>query len=743
MKHIINFCLLLIAGWSSLSAQNIQGIILDITREPISDAYISTSSGDSHSHSDAFGEFLLRDVQTGDEISISFLGFRTLSYIIGEKDFNKELEFILTEEVFELDQVKVTNALKAINKVASIDLQTSPVNSSQEVLRKVPGLFIGQHAGGGKAEQIFLRGFDIDHGTDIRLTVDGMPVNMISHAHGQGYADLHFLIPETIENIDFGKGPYYADQGNLNTAGYVDFKTKDKLDENLIGLEFGDFNTFRMVGMFDVLEQVDKQSAYVAAEYVLSDGPFESPQNFNRLNLMAKYMVDFDNNDRLTMQISRFQSKWDASGQIPQRLVDDGTITRFGAVDDTEGGNTSRTNFAMSYSKIVGPGTFVKTNAFFSYYDFELFSNFTFFLEDPVNADQIRQFERRNIYGVNSTVFQSMAAGAADLQLSYGVGLRYDDVNDNTLARTANRKTTLEELAFGDVDETNVHGFINAEFDFGQWLINPGVRFDFFSFDYNDRLRPTYTSLSESKGMVSPKLNIIYNPNENLQVFVKSGIGFHSNDTRVVVAQEGEEILPAAIGVDFGSVWKPAPRLYVNGALWYLFLEQEFVYVGDAGIVEPSGKTARKGIDLGLRYQITDYLFFDTDFNYTHARSTEDAEGENYIPLAPEMTMAGGFSYRHPGGFSAGLRYRYIKDRPANEDNSIIAEGYFITDLNASYRFKNTTIGIAVENLFDTEWNETQFATESRLFNESESVEEIHFTPGVPFFIKGLVKYHF
>ncbi len=742
MKKLI-FTFLLAVLCLGLKAQNIQGKVVDQFNNPIADAYIYTPSASIHAHSDALGKFTCRGLVAGDTLIVSFLGFETQQKVLTNQDFSAGITFSMREEFFELDQVYITNSVKSSSQVADIDLQTNPVNSSQEILRKVPGLIIGQHAGGGKAEQIFLRGFDIDHGTDIALSVDGIPVNMVSHAHGQGYSDLHFLIPETIENINFGKGPYYAEHGNFTTAGYVDFKTKDKLEQSSIGLQYGQFNTFRTVGLFDLLGNSENQHAYIATEYLASDGPFESPQNFNRLNVMGKYSVNFRNNDRLSVLVSRFQSKWDASGQIPQRLVDDGTITRFGAVDDTEGGNTSRTNVLLDHTKVINDNSFVKTRAFYSQYSFQLFSNFTFFLDDPVNGDQIMQYEDRNIYGVQSTVFQNLG-GSQDIELSYGVGLRYDEVNDNELSHTVNRKTTLETLALGDIDETNIYGFVNAEFDFGRWLINPGVRVDAFSFDYIDNTKTAYTSLSERKAFVSPKLNIIYNPSQQWQLFLKSGMGFHSNDTRVVVARDGQQILPAAYGADLGAIWKPLPRLWLNAAAWYLFLEQEFVYVGDAGIVEPSGKTQRQGIEFGLRWQLMDYLFFDSDINYTHARAVDEPEGNDFIPLAPDLTAAGGLSFHHPSGFSGGLRYRYVKDRPANEDNSIVAIGYFITDLNANYTFnKKVTIGIAVENLFDQDWNEAQFATESRLFAEPEPVEEIHFTPGVPFFFRANLRYHF
>ena len=722
----------------------VKGVITDENGQPLTSALIFTIDDKHYTQTNAMGQFTLDHAEIGDTLVITYLGFERFTEVITADHFDHEHIFKLTEDTFNLTQVHVSNQVKNTSQLVDIDLKNNPVKSSQEILRKVPGLIIGQHAGGGKAEQIFLRGFDIDHGTDVSITVDGLPVNMVSHAHGQGYADLHFLIPETVESIDFGKGPYYADEGNFATAGYVNFRTKRKLDGSAVGLEIGRFNSQRTYGMFDILNNKNKrQNAYIAAEYISSDGPFESPQNFNRINLMGKYTVDMDNNQQIAFTASTFQSKWDASGQIPQRLVDDGTISRFGAVDDTEGGETSRTNLSLDFTKVISPNAFIKTQSYYTKYDFNLYSNFTFFLEDPLNGDQIRQKESRQIYGLRSTLFQQIDLGEHDLEIDYGLALRYDNVDGNQLAHTINRKTTNALISSGDVDETNLSGFINAKLTLGNWLINPGVRVDAFTFAYEDLIPVTYTRNSEHKTRVSPKLNIIYNPSRSWQIFLKSGVGFHSNDTRVVVAREGTSILPAAYGADLGGIFKPHPKLWLSGALWALYLQQEFVYVGDAGIVEPSGRTLRRGIDFGVRYQISKYLYLDGDINYSHARSLDDAEGENFIPLAPDLTSAGGIAYQHPSGFNFGTRYRYVKDRPANEDNSIVAKGYFLWDANVSYTIKNIRLMLEGENLLNQEWNEAQFATESRLQDEVESVEELHFTPGTPINIKASLRYSF
>jgi hypothetical protein len=737
MRCLLTFLLSIIGLVSHSQVQ--KGIVVDEFGNAIENAYIVNINSEAHAHTNELGMFSIDKSVMGNVLRVTAFGHKKANYTI----VGSENRILMEEDIFRLDEIVIQQQLSALNVISKIDLQTTPVNSSQEILRKVPGLFIGQHAGGGKAEQIFLRGFDIDHGTDIAISVDGMPVNMVSHAHGQGYADLHFVIPETVEKIDFGKGTYYASKGDFATAGYVAFQTKEKLDKSSISVEVGQFNTLRTVGLFNLLGNQKKQSAYIATEYILTDGPFDSPQNFNRVNLLAKYSAVLDDHSKFSLSASRFSSTWDASGQIPQRLVNNGTISRFGSVDDTEGGTTSRTNLNASLSKPIDENTFLKANAFYSKYDFELYSNFTFFLEDPINGDQIRQKENRSIYGMNAELNKKVKSNDWDASFQLGLGFRADATIDTELSHTLNRSIILKNIKLGDIDETNAFTYLNSEFKFGKLTINPAVRLDYFKFNYRDKLAPIYKTQTESEVKVSPKLNFIYSQNNNLQFFVKSGVGFHSNDARVVVQNNGKQVLPTAIGTDVGTIWKPFPRLIVNSALWYLYLQQEFVYVGDAGIIEPSGKTRRMGAEFGLRYQLNDYLYFDTDANYTYARSIDEPNGQNYIPLAPDFTSTGGLSFQKWHGLSGGLHYRYLKSRPANEDNSIVAKGYFVSDMNVNYEYKSVTFGVSVENLLNTKWNETQFATESRLKEEAKSVEEIHFTPGTPFYMKARLAYKF
>lgn len=637
-----------------------------------------------------------------------------------------------------LQEVVIEKKLNHLHEISKVDLKINPVNSSQEVLRFVPGLFIAQHAGGGKAEQMFLRGFDLDHGTDIHITVDGMPVNMVSHAHGQGYADLHFLQPETIESVDFDKGPYHVTKGDLATAGYVAFKTKDRMD-NEAALEIGQFNTQRIRASFSFLNN-RRQSLYVSSSFLTTDGYFDSPQNFKRFNLMTKY-TQWNSNSRFNISLSHFNSTWNASGQIPQRAVDRGIIGRFGALDDTEGGNTDRSNLNFLHLLTLDNGAEVSTNAWLSYYRFNLYSNFTFFLNDPENGDEINQRENRLLGGANTEYTQTYEVGQSQWKLKAGMGFRYDQVNDLALYHAVSRRR-IGTFALGDVGESSMYGYAGLNIEWGKWMINPAVRLDYFKFDYADRTLEEYTDPKVSKAIVSPKLNFIYNLNRKWQFLLKMGKGFHSNDARVVVAKDGKTVLPASYGADLGVLWKPLPTLMINATAWYLWMEQEFVYVGDEAVVEPGGKTRRCGVDAGLRWQFLNNWYLQADYTYSHARSIGEPKGEDYLPLAPVHTFVAGLNFQW-NNLTASLKCRYMGDRPANEDYTLKAKGYCVADFNASYTYKRFTVGAIIENLFNTDWDEAQFATETRLKDEPEPVDEMHFTPGTPFNARGFLSVRF
>ncbi|MEJ8816915.1 TonB-dependent receptor [Lacibacter sp. H407] len=737
MKTYLLTFILSVLTICTMAQSTITGRIVDsVTNEPIEGAVLQTRSKITTSGKD--GSFSL-NVPGEEAITVSAIGYAKQELTAS----SSSIIISLSRAAFNLKELVISagNASKVHATISKIDLNQRPVNSAQEFLRYVPGLFIAQHQGGGKAEQIFLRGFDVDHGTDVKITVDGMPVNMVSHAHGQGYADMHFVIPELVRAIDYGKGSYYTEQGNFNTAGYVELQTANRLTQNIIQTEVGMFNSYRNLVMMNMLPKSNqKQNAYVAAEYIYSDGPFESAQHFNRFNIWSKYNVALNDNTKLSVQANVFNSKWDASGQIPERAVADGTITRFGAIDNTEGGYTGRINFNTKLSQRLRNDDLLEHQLYYSRYHFNLISNFTFFLIDPVNGDQIRQQEARDIYGAQSTWQRTREKGITRFISSIGSGVRFDATTNSELSRTKNKTETLEAIQLGNVKEANAWLYADEKIERGNWLFNIGARADYFHFAYADQLN---TSLpSQQKMIVSPKVNIYYTFSKNFQLYFKNGKGFHSNDTRVVLPQTGRQILPASYGSDLGFIWKPFSSLLINATAWHLFLEQEFVYVGDAGIVEPGGKTRRVGADVSVRWQPSKQFSADANINYAHARSIEDPKGENYIPLAPTFTSTGGINYQH-NSWNASIRYRYLANRAATEDYSITAKGYFVTDASISYAFRKFEIGTVIENLFNTEWNEAQFATESRLRNETDPVNELHYTPGNPFFLKLKIAFKF
>ena len=722
---------LLLTQVTVFAQYSISGRVIDKnTREPVEYAMVQLVKGGAAKLSDKEGNFDIAVKADTTELLITGIGYEPMrmAYSKDEKKITAEL----TRGIVNLKELVLTsnphnnNASTAISK---IDLQLRPVKSSQDLMRNVPGLFIAQHQGGGKAEQIFVRGFDIDHGTDIQVMVDGLPVNMVSHAHGHGYADLHFVIPELVKNIDYGKGPYYKEYGNLNTAAYVQLETKSKLDKNTVQLEGGMFNTFRGLAMFKLLD-TKKQDAYIASEILYSDGPFKNAQQFNRFNVQVRYNLQLSSTTRLSFITSLLNSRWNAGGQIPQRAIDDGTITRFGEIDG-EGGYTGRLNASLKLSSKLGAAGSLENQLYYSRYHFNLYSNFTFFLNDPVNGDQIRQREARDIVGYQSKYTFKKYAGNVSFVTTTGAGIRHDRIRNSSLSHTKEMKTLLADIQLGDINETNAWAYADEKISIGKWLINPGIRADWFNFMYNDQL--TGARQQQQRAIVSPALNLQYSLSKKVQLYVKTGKGFHSNDTRVVLDNTARKILPAVYGTDWGITWKPVPQLLVNAAVWHLSSEQEFVYVGDEGIVEAGGRSRRQGADLGLRYQFGQHLFADANINFARARAVGEPKGSDYIALAPTLTSTGGINYQATKGLNGSLRYRYIKNRPANEDGSVTALGYFVADAALNYTQKKYEIGLVAENLFNTKWNEAQFETTSRLRTEPAPVTELHFTPGNPF----------
>ena len=407
---------------------SVKGTVYDgNTRKPLEGVSIYIPVTKAATVTDAFGHFFLKCIPADNyKITISHVGYETIENEAKIEDgVTTELSFNLIQAAVKMSEVAI-NSKKDLNlsTLSGLDLKQRPVNNTQDLMRLVPGLFTSQHQGGGKAEQIFLRGFDCDHGTDVNVSVDGTPVNMVSHAHGQGFSDSHFIIPELVQEMDFGKGPYRIDKGNLATAGWVDFKTREYLDNSFVKLEGGMYGYFRTAAGIDLLDKntsTGHQTAYVAGEYGYNRSYFDKSQDFNRFNLTGKYTNYLSDSKKLTITLSGFRSIWNASGQIPERAVANGYIDRFGELDN-EGGLTNRYTFNAQYSQSINSNSYFKSNVFLGYYDFSLYSDFTYFAQDSVNGDQIHQAEHRVFGGYNSDYNTNYTLAGLKMKTQIGMG---------------------------------------------------------------------------------------------------------------------------------------------------------------------------------------------------------------------------------------------------------------------------------------------------------------------------------
>jgi hypothetical protein len=622
-----------------------------------------------------------------------------------------------------------------------------PQGRPAQVLRLIPGFIAVEHSGGaGKADQYFLRGFDADHGTDVAFFADNMPINLRTHGHGQGYTDLNFIIPETIQGVDVVKGTYHPEFGDFDTAGAVRFITRDVVEEGVVQGAGGQFDTQRYLLMLSPTK--DKVRTLFAAEGFYTNGPFVNDNRYFRANVLGKATFNPTTRSELSVTGSYHKGQWNASGEIPLRAVLDGSLDRFGAIDPSEGGKTERATGRLQYHYDTPSGGRFFADAYAMYYKLDLFTNFTFFLNDPVNGDGIQQQDRRVMYGGEMGYRQAGDFFGVQSAATIGLQVRNDSIPDIRLG-TQTQRNILSTITQSAVQEASYSPYLRLELQPTPWMrLAGGVRGDYFTFDVRNRCGdcPEQPAGRQQAGQVSPKVNLILGPWASTEFFVNYGVGFHSNDARSAVT-DASSALARAQGAEIGirsKPWGPEGMELIT-TLWALDLKSELVFVGDEGTNEARGASRRYGLEVAARGQVWGPWYFNGSVTWTHAVFKDGGA----VPLAPQVTAYGAVILRWPKGLTSQLQGTYLGVRPLTEDRTIRAPSWLDFDLTERYRLPiklshgHLEAILFVQNLFDTKWEQATFAFESRLKNEPGGVTDIHFVPGNPRFVMGGLAWYF
>lgn len=626
------------------------------------------------------------------------------------------------------------------------DLEYRPILRTGEVLEIVPGLIVTQHSGTGKANQYFLRGFNLDHGTDFATFVDGMPVNMVTHAHGQGYSDINFIIPELIDSVSYTKGMYHAAQGDFSSAGSAHIRTVDHLENGLAMLSFGENSYLRAV-VADSYELEGGDTLLAGVEGHYYDGPWEIGENLNQYKALAKY-GKFWEQSSCFLTLHAYDAQWDSADQIPRRAVEQGLISRFGSIDPDVGGESSRYSLSTDFTTKSGD-RITTANAYAIYSDLNLWSNFTYFLDDPANGDEFEQAEKRMTCGANLThVLTEAELFNRNAQHTFGMNFRYDAIDDIGLYPSRSRTRINNPVRVDDVNQFSLGLYFENETNWTDRLRSViGLRADYYHFDVASD-RPE-NSGNEDDFIASPKLSLIFSASDAIEMYASAGLGFHSNDARGTTIQLDPKNLTAVDAVDplvrssgaeAGIRFSWADKFNSSLSFWWLELDSELLYVGDAGGTEASIGSRRHGIEFSNHYRPVEWLTLDLDLSFTES----EFENGEHIPGALDAVLNGGLTYHNKAGFFSTLRGRYFGPRPLIEDGSVESGSTLVFNFRAGYDISdNLRVAIDVLNLFDSNDDDITYYYESQLTAEPAGVEDVHFHPIEPRTLRASLTYRF
>ncbi len=655
--------------------------------------------------------------------------FLTTSSMLAQATENPPMEEVVVEGRKTILVGDARSASEGL--IGQEELAIRPLLRPGDVLEAIPGMIVTQHSGSGKSNQMFLRGFNLDHGTDFATWIDGMPVNMRTHGHGQGYTDINFLIPETIDTLRFVKGPYHAELGDFSSAGGAHIKTFNQLPNTRLKLGLGENGFVRLLAMGH-LHSADR---YVsgALEAQAYDGPWTNvDEDVEKINGVLKIGRDGRNN-RWGITTMFYDNKWNSADQIPDRAITQGLVDELGSIDGTLGGTSKRASLSGQYESRTDHSDLSLT-AFVIDYRMQLWSNFTYFLDDPLQGDQFEQFDDRMIWGGTGN-YQWLSGEQREFTHRLGAELRYDDIQKVGLYRTLQRirlATTREDRA----DVGSIGLFYELEWAFADnWRSILGLRADYYRFDVDANV--AVNSGTESDGLISPKASLIYTFSDSTEAYVSIGQGFHSNDARGTTIRidpvSGDSVSPVdplvkSLGAEVGmkTVWRES--LNSSVALWHLELDSELLFVGDAGTTEASPPSKRWGVEFNNFWTINDIWTMEADFSWSDSKFTTNSPGGDEIPGAIPFVASAALSAEYPEGWFGSFRIRHFASYPLVEDDSAESDGSTMASLALGWQNESWRIQLDVLNIFDSNDHDIDYFYASRLAGEAATgIEDNHY----------------
>ncbi len=748
--------LLFLAAPLATAAQSparITGTIIDgANGQPLAGTTLVLQSADLAAErgavTDLDGRFEIVNLASGlYTLRVTSVGFapeaRSITLASGE---TLRLDLALTPEATDLDAITVEGRaanLVGIARAASqgyvgqAQLATRPLLRVGEVLETIPGTIVTQHSGSGKANQFFLRGFNLDHGTDFAASLEGVPMNLPTHGHGQGYLDLNSLIPELIESVEFEKGPQNAEAGDFATAGRAQIRLASRLDRGIAKGEVGADNYYE--ALVANSSDVGGGSLLYGVRARYYDGPWVSPENSALVSAVAKYSTGTPARG-FSITALGYHSDWDATDQIARRAVDSGQVSRLGALDPTNGGETGRYTLVGEWRTAASGATRTRVNAYGAYYHLDLFSNFTYFLDNPTDGDQFEQVDRRVYGGASLTQEWFTRALGQSSVFTAGAALRHDQIFQVGLFNTRDRQR-LATVRDDEVGETTLGAYVQNE---TRWTdkvrTTLGLRGDVFRFDVDSDLAAN--SGTETAFIASPKAGLAIGPWRETEFYAGAGLGYHSNDARgttiTVDPASGEAVervdpLVRTRGAEVGARTAIVPGLQTTLALWSIALESELVFVGDAGGTEASDASLHYGVEFNNFYTVTDWLDLSLDLALTESYFTEGDPGANRIENSIGRIVSGGVYAGRETGPLASLQVRHFGPRPLTGDGSISSGATTLVGAKLGYRTGRLAVSLDVLNLLDSEDADVSYFYASRLPGEAASgVEDVHFHPVIP-----------